>query len=191
MEKMVILKYHGIRLGTKDDGSPDLLAEYSNGAQINVKIGEYSEPVPMAVALQIKADFGQDAFEIMAEVDVPTTRDEAIEAEAALESGDAVKVAEHLLPQHIDKKEVAVQESELTRTETTDIHVMRRTRKESFDKTVEPVKYTRKALGRMKKAKLVGLFKAYAATSRQVVKPKYSKKMTRNDLISKILEMQG
>jgi len=185
MEKMVIVKYHGIKMGER------VMETYSNGSEINVKIGEYTDPISIAEAQRLQRDFGRDAFEIVAEAEVPTTKEEALEAEAALESGDAVQVADNLLPQHIDKEEVETQEAEIQAIEATidDIKVEYKTR-QPFDKTVKPVRYTKKALGRMKKAKLTGLFKAMAATSRMVVKPKYDPQWTRNDLINKILEMQ-
>lgn len=185
MEKMVIVKYHGIKMGTR------VMETYSNGPEINVKIGGYTDPIPITEARRLKRDFGDDAFEIVAEAEVPTTKEEAIEAQATIESGDAVKVADYLLPQHIDKEEVEKQESEIQVIESGlgDIKVEHKTRK-PFDKTVKPVRYTKKALGRMKKAKLIGLFKAMAATSRMIVKPKFNKLWTRHDLINKILEMQ-
>jgi len=183
MEKMVIVKYHGIKLGAK------MMEEYSNGAQINVKIGGYSDPIPMAEALKLKNDFGDAAFEIVAEANMPTTKEEAEEIESALESGDAIQTPGYL-PPHIDKAEVKAQEVAIAQTETSDIHVMHTSKKESFDKTVKTAKYTKKALGRMSKPKLKGLFKGLAAT-KSLVKPKLSPKMTKRDLIEKILEMQG
>jgi len=191
MEQMVIVRYHGVKLGVNPDGSPKLLPSYSCGPAINVDIGGYTDPIPMSEALRLKNDFGPDAFEIVAEANMPTTKEEAEEIEAAIESGDAITVAEDLLPLHIEETEVKEQEAEIAATETSDIHVMHTSKKESFDKTVKPVKYTKKALGRMKKAKLTGLFKAYAATSNQVVKPKLRPDMTRIELIESILEMQG
>lgn len=190
MEKMVIVKYHGVRMGTKDDGSPDLLEQYSNGAQVNVKIGGYSEPIPMAEALRLKRDFGVDAFEIMVEAEMPTTKEEAEEAEKAIESGDALTVTDSVLPLHVAKEEAKTQEAELAQVESTDIHVTRTSRKQPFDKTVEPVRYTRKALNRMSKPKLKGLFKALAMISRGI-KPKAKHGMKKKDFVDKILEMQG
>ena len=190
MERMVIVKYLGIKIGIKPDGTPRLLPRYSCGSQLDMAIGGYSDPIPMSEALRLKNDFGSDAFEIVVEADLPTTPEEADEIERAIESGDALTVSDNLLPPHISQEEVKVQEAKIIASEPDGIQVVRVARKQPFDKTVEPVRYTKSALGRMSKPKLIGIFKALVASGTQGI-VKYDKSMTRQDLIGKILEMQG
>lgn len=190
---MVLVKYHGIQLGVDADGKPRLLQLYNAGAPLVLKIGDVSDPVAYEEALRLKTDFG-NAFEIVGEAEIPETAEEAAEIEAAVEEEAALAVGS---TKHIPAEEMKAQEAELDAAELKpgDIMVMRKARKERdddkapFDKTVTPIKLSRRKLTAIKKKKLWALYRKW----HRAVEPdfKLDKDAKKPDIINAILEMQG
>ena len=190
MKEMVILKYHGIKLGEDEDGNPVYKETYRGGAYgIVVSRGGYTDPVPLEEAARLQRDFGRDTWEIVSKAGIPETADEVADAEKQIEEFKAMVAEEAAkLPAHITEVEMEAQEKAVADTDG-EVEVKVR-RKKAFDKTVRPAKYKRNTLMRQSKAELERIFKQVRKYTRGV-KMKIMPGMTKADYVEKILQMQG
>lgn len=195
MRKMVLVKYHGIKLGIDADGKPRLLQTYDAGAPLVLNIGDVSDPIPYEEAMRLKADFG-DAFEVVQEAEIPETPDEADALDAVTETDTAAGDT------HVTLTEMKAQEREIERAAPTDIVIFRKRKrgkarkdgKEPFDKTVrpaKPAKLSRRKLTAIKKKNLWKLYRQWRAVTDEISEgANLDKKAKKPDIIDAILEMQ-